>query len=318
MPFAPHVVYYFYGKRPRGAKTQEMRECFVNGCTPFLSRRTLWGAVVVALALMVLGSLVDYPLSSALYDDSSPFALFFAAYGAIPAPLGCVAAGTLFLCGRSGARSVAGVLQAAGGVLLLVVGVGLVCFLPALYLPVSPVVPAAAGLVLCLVTVLLTRRLAKGADPNRIARVALAILLVILCQLAVVNLIKVFWGRPRMRLVVSHPEAYFFPWWRRGTALKGPLLAAGVGADEFKSFPSAHTANAATMLLLGLVPCLKPGLGRYRRALVAFGFGWTAVVALSRIMLGAHYLTDTAAGFLIAFLSVYFICGALFRPRDKG
>ena len=104
MPFAPHVVYYFYGKRPRGAKTQEMRECFVNGCTPFLSRRTLWGAVVVALALMVLGSLVDYPLSSALYDDSSPFALFFAAYGAIPAPLGCVAAGTLFLCGRSGAR----------------------------------------------------------------------------------------------------------------------------------------------------------------------------------------------------------------------
>ena len=237
MPFAPHVVYYFYGKRPRGAKTQEMRECFVNGCTPFLSRRTLWGAVVAALALMVLGSLVDYPLSSALYDASNPFAIFFAAYGAIPAPLGCVAAGTLFLCGRSGARSVAGVLQAAGGVLLLVVGVGLVCFLPALYLPVSPVVPAAAGLVLCLVTVLLTRRLAKGADPNRIARVALAILLVILCQLAVVNLIKVFWGRPRMRLVVSHPEAYFFPWWRRGAALKGPLLAAGVGADEFKSFP---------------------------------------------------------------------------------
>ena len=179
-----------------------------------------------------------------------------------PAPLGCVAAGTLFLCGRSGARSVAGVLQAAGGVLLLVVGVGLVCFLPALYLPVSPVVPAAAGLVLCLVTVLLTRRLAKGADPNRIARVALAILLVILCQLAVVNLIKVFWGRPRMRLVVSHPEAYFFPWWRRGAALKGPLLAAGVGADEFKSFPSAHTANAATMLLLGAGPLPQnPGWG---------------------------------------------------------
>ena len=51
MPFAPHVVYYFYGKRPRGAKTQEMREDFVNGCTPFLSRRTLWGAVVVALGI---------------------------------------------------------------------------------------------------------------------------------------------------------------------------------------------------------------------------------------------------------------------------
>ena len=51
--------------------------------------------------------------------------------------------------------------------------------------------------------------------------------------------------------------------------------------------------------------------------LVAFGFAWVAVVALSRILLGAHYLTDTAVGFLIGFLSVYLICNSLFRPRGK-
>ena len=63
--------------------------------TTFLPRRTLYGALAVTAVLVALGSLVDYPLSSALYDASNPFALFFAAYGAIPAPLGCVAAGTL-------------------------------------------------------------------------------------------------------------------------------------------------------------------------------------------------------------------------------
>lgn len=289
----------------------------MNRPSPFLSRRVLYGAIAVAAALIALGSFVDYPLSSALYDASNPFAVLFAAYGAIPAPLGCVAAGTLFVCGRSRSKKIPGILQGAGGLLLLAAGVVLVCLLPTVYLPVSPVVPAAAGLVLSAGTVLLTRRLAKGADRALITRVALAILLVILCELLVVNLIKVFWGRPRMRLVASHPEVRFFPWWRRGTALKKLLLAAGVAADEFKSFPSAHTANAATMLLLGLAPCLAPRLQRYRKALLAFGFGWTAVVALSRIMLGAHYLTDTAVGFLIGFLSVYLICGALFRPRDK-
>lgn len=289
----------------------------MNGHTPFLPRQTLYGAIIVAAVLLALGSFVDYPLSSALYNASNPFALFFAAYGAIPAPLGCVAAGTLFVCGRSREKAVTGAVQTAGGVLLLLAGAGLVCFLPAVYLPVSPALLAAVGLVLSATTVLLTRRLARGADRAVIHRVALAILLVILCELAAVNLIKVCWGRPRMRLVASHPEAYFFPWWRRGTALKEPLLAAGVAADEFKSFPSAHTANAATMLLLGLAPCLKPRLQRCQRALVAFGFGWTAVVALSRILLGAHYLTDTAVGFLIGFLSVYFICGALLRPRNK-
>lgn len=288
----------------------------MNRHSPFLPRQTLYGALIAGAVLLALGSFVDYPLSAALYDASNPFALFFAAYGALPAPLGCVAAGTLLVCGRSLDRKMAGTLQGTGGLLLAAVGTLLVCFLPALYLPVSPALLAAAGLVLSAGTILIVRRLARGADRAVILRVALAILLVILCELAVVNLIKICWGRPRMRLVVSHPDAYFFPWWRRGIALKEPLLAAGVAADEFKSFPSAHTANAATMLLLGLVPYLKPRLRRYRKALVAFGFGWTAVVALSRILLGAHYLTDTAVGFLIGFLSVYLICGALFRPRN--
>lgn len=296
---------------------KETRETFVNGYTPFLSRRTLYGALAVSAALLALGSFVDFPLSSALYDASNPFAMFFAAYGAMPAPLGCVAAGTLFVCGRSRSHPVWGMVQGVGGVLLLIVGAMLVCFLPALYLPVSPALLAGIDLVLCIGTVLIVRRLARGAAPASITRVALAILLVILCELLVVNVIKVCWGRPRMRLVVNHPEAYFFPWWQWGTPLKVLLMATGVAADEFKSFPSAHTANAATMLLLGLIPYLKPQLQRYQKALVAFGFAWTAVVALSRIMLGAHYLTDTAVGFLIGFLSVYLLCGAIFRPHKK-
>ena len=135
--------------------------------TPFLPRQTLYGAIIVTAAMIALGSFVDYPLSSALYDASNPFALFFAAYGAIPAPLGCVAAGTLFVCGRSRDRKMAGMLQSIGGMLLLLVGALLVCFLPAVYLPVSPVVLGVVGLALSAGTILLVRRLAKGADPRR-------------------------------------------------------------------------------------------------------------------------------------------------------
>lgn len=284
--------------------------------TTFLSRRILYGVILVTLALIAVGSFVDFPLSFALYDASNPFATFFAAYGAIPAPLGCVAAGTLFVCGHNRDNKVLGTVQNIGGILLLFVGILLVCFLPALYIPVSPLLLAGVGLILSAGTILITCRLAKGADRAMIIRVALAIVLVLLCELVVVNLIKVAWGRPRMRLVVSHPEAFFVPWWQLGNALKEPLMAAGVAADEFKSFPSGHTANATTMLLLGLVPYLKPQLQKYQKALVAFGFAWAAIVALSRILLGAHYLTDTTVGFLVGFLSVYLICGAVLRPRS--
>ena len=284
--------------------------------TTFLSRRILYGVILVTLALIAVGSFVDFPLSFALYDASNPFATFFAAYGAIPAPLGCVAAGTLFVCGHNRDNKVLGTVQNIGGILLLFVGILLVCFLPALYIPVSPLLLAGVGLILSAGTILITCRLAKGADRAMIFRVALAILLAILCELLVVNFIKVCWGRPRMRLVTSHPEAFFVPGWHSGNALQETLMAAGVAADEFKSFPSGHTANATTMLLLGLVPYLKPQLQKYQKALVAFGFAWAAIVALSRILLGAHYLTDTTVGFLVGFLSVYLICGAVLRPRS--
>ena len=108
----------------------------MNGHATFLPRRTLYGVLAVVLVLIALGSFVDYPLSLALYDATNPFAMFFAAYGAIPVPLGCVAAGTLLVCGCSLDKKIAGTLQGIGGILVLLVGVGLACFLPAVYLPV--------------------------------------------------------------------------------------------------------------------------------------------------------------------------------------
>lgn len=289
----------------------------MNGYTPFLPRRVVYGAIGVVLALVALGTFVDYPLSFALYDESSPFATFFAAYGAIPAPLGCVAAGTLFVCGRNRDNKIWGIVQSIGGILLLLSGAILVCLIPALYMAVPPALLTGIGLILSASTILVIRRLAKGADRSAMIRVALAISLALLCQLLVVNGIKLAWGRPRMRLVTSHPEVFFVPWWQLGNALKEPLMAAGVTADEFKSFPSGHTANATTMLLLGVLPYLQPKLQKYKTVLVAFGFAWAAIVALSRIMIGAHYLTDTAVGFLVSFLSIYLICSFMLCPRNK-
>lgn len=86
------------------------------------------------------------------------------------------------------------------------------------------------------------------------------------------------------------------------------MIAAGTAAEEFKSFPSGHTANAATMLLLGLIPLLQPKLKKYKNWLLAFGFTWAAVVAFTRIIMGAHYLTDTVVGFTVSIVCIYLIC----------
>lgn len=206
-----------------------------------------------------------------------------------------------------------GIVQCVGSAILIFLGTLIACIMPTIYLSVPLFLPITVGLTLSIGTMLLVHHLARGADHVVIIRAAAAIFLVILCEIMLVNCVKVFWGRPRMRLVASNAEACFLPWWQMGGALKDSLIAAGVASEEFKSFPSGHTANATVMLLLGLIPYLKPQLQKFRNLFLAIGFTWAGVVAFTRIVMGAHYLTDTVAGFVISLLCVYGICTAMFR-----
>ena len=106
-------------------------------------------------------------------------------------------------------------------------------------------------------------------------------------------------------------------WWQTGSALKDTLVAAGVAAEEFKSFPSGHTGNAAVLLLLGLLPQLDSRLEKKKPLLLGIGFGWTALVAFSRIIMGAHYLTDTTIGFTITLLVSCLVTKLVYRKKAE-
>ncbi|WP_035280212.1 phosphatase PAP2 family protein [Brevibacterium album] len=77
-------------------------------------------------------------------------------------------------------------------------------------------------------------------------------------------------------------------------------------ASDFGSFPSGHTANAATVavvlwLLFPRVPVLLAGIL------------WTALMAFSRTALAVHWLTDTVAGAALG-AAVALLCGMLLLP----
>jgi membrane-associated phospholipid phosphatase len=61
---------------------------------------------------------------------------------------------------------------------------------------------------------------------------------------------------------------------------------------ESPSFPSGHTANAATVVVL-LALLLR------RRWIAVAGAGYVVLMALSRTYLGAHWVTDTIGGVLV-------------------
>lgn len=84
--------------------------------------------------------------------------------------------------------------------------------------------------------------------------------------------------------------------------------------SDFGSFPSGHTANAATIavLLVVLVP---------RIWTIVVGVAWVALMAYSRTQLGAHWLTDTTGGALLgagaALVVVAAFAGLIARERGS-
>jgi len=88
--------------------------------------------------------------------------------------------------------------------------------------------------------------------------------------------------------------------------------------DAFKSFPSGHTCSAGTVYALIMIPTLFGYTGKKekRAATVAcwvVPIVYTALVAISRIMVGAHYMSDVTFGCTLAFVCMIisweiFIC----------
>lgn len=289
---------------------------------------------LVLLALLVtawlVGSCFDQSISHELAVKTNAFGRFFAAYGAAPAFLAAVVAGALlvqfggwgqFPPGSDSARPTQRKAVRASltviGVALTAVALGCLIVVPAHYWELPLWGRTVVALILVGATWWATRWVAAEADPRLALRVALILIAVVIAEMLVVTLLKVGWDRPRPRLALWG-EGQFAPWWAPGIESEADLLAGGVPSDEFKSLPSAHTANAAVAMALPLLSLLRPTWARLAPLLLWIGALWTAAVALSRVVLGAHYVTDTALGAALTLGLLLLISHLVLRRRWFG
>ena len=250
------------------------------------------------LFLMIVGSVWDLPISKFLYPGrESSFGQFFAAFGELPAFLAMTSAGVLLFVNRGRLRRSWNVLFIAASAVLVLGGIVLSIHeatdnVPAMPLWVAALVTVFAAAICAFLLLLAT----EGCQTKTLLRFILALAFISIGTMFLINVIKVPWGRPRMRLILATGnESYFQPWWKLGGNLKSRLIAEGVAADEFRSFPSGHTACAACAMLAILLPTVCKRLRGKERLCLALGAVWTAVVALSRLIMGAHFLTDVTA-----------------------
>lgn len=276
--------------------------------------------IIIGLLLfvfMIIGSFYDYQISTVLLNEKSKFGILLASYGQVPAMLCFSIGGTLLMKITSLQNKVKYAISYTFGVLLNAFAIMGITMDPMLYMDGMPMALSliiAASLVLIVDVIFL--KLTRDTNRDQLKKFIILILGVMLIEIILINIIKVPWARPRMRMIATNGEASFQPWWIIGSNIKENLMALGVAAEEFKSFPSGHTGNAACAILLGTLPLISSKLKGKEDMLFFIGVAFTFIVAFSRVIMGAHFLTDVTVGMSLTFIIEVILIFILWKRGD--
>ena len=157
---------------------------------------------------------------------------------------------------------------------------------------------------------------------EKLVRFAFAAIALAVVSTVVLHLIKGPVGRIRFRAMNMYPddETYGFAAFARWYEINGQWIDKGTMStlfgttDALKSFPSGHTcAAAASYGFIMLGDALEIKNKKVRAVLWIVPIVFTAAVAISRIVAGAHFMSDVLVGGTVAFVCMIiareiFIC----------
>ena len=128
-------------------------------------------------------------------------------------------------------------------------------------------------------------------------------------------LIKLIVHRPRYRYAVRGGLVEYKEWWRMFPNYKDfvstkekPIFIEGfeITKEEYKSFPSGHSGTGMIMsMFLPFAGYFFPKIKGREIWLYYIGVAYGFVMMFSRMLSGAHYLTDTCMGSLFVMISFF-------------
>lgn len=286
----------------------------------------------VAILGIIFGSFYDLAINQAIYSQNNGFGIAMAAFGCVPVYIGLGVFGTGYiLFGLKLSKLWQKICLIILGVLTCLVGV---------YFQADMLVSANAfnieemlfyvgvpvGLVIvglgCLLGVFLFKNIDVEKDWHLLIILLAAPVILGVANVAV-QILKDIMCRPRFRVLVSHQELVsisgdFRNWWEIGKDVKLDYMNrfSDVTKDEFRSFPSGHTTTASCLIgFLVYGSKLNSKLEKYQVLMFYVGLIWTMMVGFSRMLIGAHYLSDVSFGLLI--FSIVFVCIDLIFFKNK-
>ncbi len=262
-----------------------------------------FGAIIILLASFTIN---DLPISKAIYNKDSLWGNFFYVFGQHPAfILGFIGASILLRVRTSknifenivlGSLSI--VFAVFNGFYILFVADSRLFY----YEKVEGFI-AMRDLVFAIILTIVAQVVLFKIPKEKVLkykRAALITVLLVFTEIVLVNIFKVYWGRVRFRDMLDD-FSKFTPWY---------LLQGDTGNT---SFPSGHTADAWTIIVLTLFVS-KEKIKLYRSALIAV-IVWGTLVAISRVVIGAHFASDVTVGAAIT-IGIFFLLKSIINDTN--
>ena len=134
---------------------------------------------------------------------------------------------------------------------------------------------------------------------NKNMWIIFCVVIALLCTalLVVIPTLKDNMHRPRFRLLATTDAVAFHNWWEPCKNYKELMETYNISKDNFKSYPSGHTAETSILLVAStFLPLAHDKFKKIQMPLFIGSCGMVLLVAFARILAAAHFLSDVSTG----------------------
>lgn len=263
--------------------------------------------------LLAAGSFADEQIARFLYSPDNTFVKFVTSTGVYP----FFAFAVLFtgaLCGRmitsewkKPVKILLCTVSYAAAAFVGFIGAGSIVdkdCLGSIYPALDRNIPVIVGICLVCnpVLLILGYMLAKKAKDGKLLKRIIYLLVLLAVSYGLMQIFKNTFHRPRFRLVAQGYDGIgFIPWYTPFPKAAEFIEKFGIDKGEFRSFPSGHSIlSMSLVIIMQSVTWFSEKLKDKRFIFGLTGMLFAIMIMFTRMILGAHYLSDVASGAVIS------------------
>lgn len=246
-------------------------------------------AVIIFFCLCIIFNFYDLDISIALTKYDGPFYEFFDDFGELPIYFGPIMFGAICFNDVKEKRKKMLSLSIVE-VAYLIASVKVVHNMEYSFNLINILISLIVSILFSAITIYLFSKI-KEETRDSIKDIALLALIVSVVSFSCTGIIKCFWGRVRFRDLSDD--------YREFTRL---FHINGINGN--KSFPSGHTNAGTSILILSMLAPRLTDKKWIKYLITTLCFAYIIVLAISRIVVSAHYASDVLVGFVVGFTTI--------------